>query len=502
MTEKFYVTTPIYYVNDQPHLGHAYSTLMADVLARAERQLLGADNVWFLTGTDEHGAKVAEKAAEQEMPVDVFVSKISEQFRQTWKNLAISNNDFLRTTEERHEQAVGKIMARLRAAETPKGAEVLYKGTYEGLYCLGCERFLTERELVDGKCPLHPNQEPQQIKEANWFFRLTDYLPQIEDLIRRDEIKIIPETRKNEALGLLAQGLTDFSVSREKVKWGIPMPWDPEQTIYVWVEALMNYITAIGYPTDEKRWSEWWPADVQILAPDILKFHAIIWPAILLALKLPMPKQLFVHGFFTVDGQKMSKSLGNVIDPNVLIERYGVDATRYLLLSQFSFGSESDIKIGDFTKRYNADLANGLGNLVARLTNLAEKYLPANTVIPNIEREIKYNILRFFQKAQIREAIIGINLLIAACDINIDENKPWELSKSNPEELITFLTEQLSELKLIGELYQPIMPGISKRIADIFSTNSIKKPDNLFPRLEEDDESKRARLEEETNQQL
>jgi len=484
MSKSFYVTTPIYYVNDQPHLGHAYSTLLADVLARYYRHKLGNDKVWLLAGTDEHGAKVLAKAQEQSIPVEIFVTSVAEKFQQAWKNLAISNDDFIRTTEERHMQAVTKIMGRLRAAQTPTGADVLYQGTYEGLYCEGCEKFLTERDLVDDKCPLHPGQTPQLVKEANWFFRLTDFLPQIAESIEKDLIKIIPAERKNEALGYIKQGMTDFSVSRENVSWGIPLPWEPTQTIYVWIEALMNYITAIGYPGDDKKFNHWWPAQAQVLAADILKFHAIFWPAMLLALKLPLPEKLFVHGFFTVDGQKMSKSIGNVIDPNILVERFGVDATRYLILSQFSFGSESDIKVSDFTERYNADLANGLGNLVARLTNLAEKHLPAGTSIPEVQDMRADQINTLIEAMKYREALQIIWQIIAECDGQLEREKPWELIKTNPERVMVLLTELLAKVRYIGQAVTPVMPTIGERIAEIFATDIIHKPANLFNRLE------------------
>jgi methionyl-tRNA synthetase len=484
MAQTFYLTTPIYYVNDQPHLGHAYSTLLADVMARYYRSKIGKDNVWLLVGTDEHGAKVAAKAEEQEMPVEVFVSTVAEKFQQTWKNLQITNDDFIRTTEDRHVQAVTKIMGRLRAAQTPTGAEVLYRGEYEGLYCQGCEKFLTERDLVDGMCPLHPNQKPQVVKESNWFFRLTDFLPQITEMIENDTIKIIPEERKNEALGYIKQGMSDFSVSREKVSWGIPLPWEPTQTIYVWIEALMNYITAIGYPTDEKRYDRWWPAQAQVLGPDILKFHAIFWPAMLLALKLPLPEKLYVHGFFTVDGQKMSKSIGNVIDPNILVEKFGPDATRYLILSQFSFGSESDIKVSDFTERYNADLANGLGNLVARLTNLAEKYLPAGTPIPQVDDIRVDQINSLMESMKYREALQLVWQIISECDLQLEQQKPWELIKTDEARVIMLLTELLAKVRFIGQTIAPVMPATAERIAEIFTAEAIRKPANLFNRLE------------------
>ncbi|MFH0874011.1 MAG: methionine--tRNA ligase [Candidatus Komeilibacteria bacterium] len=483
MSERFYITTPIYYVNDRPHLGHAYTTLLADVAARYFRGKLGADKVWFLTGTDEHGAKVLQKAEEQGMAVEQFVDQVAAEFQQTWKKLDIANDDFIRTTEPRHIEAVGKIMARLRAAVTPAGQDTLYQGEYEGLYCVGCEKFLTEKDLVDGKCPLHPSETPQLLKEKNWFFRLQDWLPQLEQLIVSDQLKIIPETRKNEVLGLLQQKLPDFSVSRQNVKWGIPVPWDPEQVIYVWIEALMNYLTAIGYPTDDKRFQTWWPASAQLLGPEIIKFHAIYWPALLLALKLPLPQELWVHGFFTIDGQKMSKSIGNVIDPNTLVDRFGSDASRYLILSQFSFGSESDIKVSDFVERYNGELANGLGNFIARVTNLAEKYLPAGREIAEFVTPAAAQIDQAMATARFKEALQLIWQIVREGDQLIEQEKPWELAKSDPDRLCQVLIELLGRVKCVGRLIAPVMPQTAAVINSIFQGPKISKPTNLFNRL-------------------
>lgn len=482
MPTRFYITTPIYYVNDQPHLGHSYTTLVADVLARYYRDKLGQDQVFFLTGTDEHGSKIAEKAASEGKQVEDFVDENSSKFKEVWQTLQITNDDFIRTTDERHEVAVTKIMGKLRASQTPKGEDTLYQGEYEGLYCVGCERFLTAKELVDGKCPLH-NREPEKIKEKNWFFRLTDFLPVIEEKINNGELEIYPETRKNETLGLLKQGLEDFSITRQSVKWGIPLSWDSEQTIYVWVEALMNYLTGIGYPADEKNYQQWWPA-VQVLGPDILKFHAIFWPAILIALDLPLPKKLLVHGFFTVDGQKMSKSLGNAIDPNALVEKYGVDATRYLILSQFSFGSESDIKVSEFKERFNGELANGLGNLVARVTNLAAKYLPADTAIPEFEATRNEEVYQLIEQVKFKEALSIIWEMITYCDQKLEETKPWELGKTDPEATKEVLVDILSRIKVIGQLIKPFMPETAEKIISIYADGNISKPDNLFNRID------------------
>lgn len=482
MSQKFYITTPIYYVNDQPHLGHSYTTLVADILARYYRRKLGEEQVFLLGGTDEHGRKIEEKAEAEGVPVETYVDQVSAKFQQTWQALNIQLNDFIRTTEERHQSAVTKIMGKLRAAQTPAGRDVLYKGSYEGLYCVGCEKFLTDKDLVDGKCPLH-NREPELIKEENWFFRLTDFLPEIEKAINEGQLEIYPEARKNETLGLIKQGLSDFSASRQSVKWGIPMSWDPEQTIYVWFEALMNYITAIGFGSDEKKFNQWWPADVQLMGLEILKFHTIFWPAMLMALKLPLPKKLLIHGFFTIDGQKMSKSLGNAIDPNELVEKYGSDAARYLILSQFSFGSESDIKVADFDERFNADLANGLGNLVARVTTLAEKYLDSGVTISDFEASRVEEINQMIEGFKFKEALQIIWELISYCDSQIEQIKPWDLAKTDLPKVQEFLTEMLARIKVIGELVEPFMPETAGKIASIFSADKIIKPENLFNRI-------------------
>ncbi|MFH2104698.1 MAG: class I tRNA ligase family protein [Parcubacteria group bacterium] len=327
---KFYITTPIYYVNDKPHIGHAYTTVAADVLARYHR--LRGDDVHFLTGNDEHGDKVARSAEEAGQEPQAFCDEMSAKYQLTWDRLNIGYDDYIRTTEPRHKEAVQDFLTVLK----DKGA--IYEGTYEGLYCTGCEKFLTDKELVDGECPDH-KKAPEKLSEKNYFFKLGDYLNEVKRQIEKDEIKVDPENIKREVLGLFKQDLQDFSVSRESVKWGIELPFDKSQKTYVWVEALQNYITAIGYKDDQKKFKRYWPADVHLMAKDIIKFHAIFWPAMLLAADLPVPKQIFAHGFFTIDGQKMSKTIGNVIDPNDLVDEYGADATRYLILSQFWFRS-------------------------------------------------------------------------------------------------------------------------------------------------------------------
>jgi methionyl-tRNA synthetase len=484
MPKKFYLTTPIYYVNSRPHIGHAYTTLVADVLARFYRTELGESKVYFLTGTDEHGAKVAEAAKKQNLKPEEFVAKISQEFKDTWANLNISYNDFIRTTEERHVSIVVDILKQLKGAKTPLGNDVLYEGDYEGLYCVGCEKFILPSELVDGQCPDH-GQVPQKLTEKNWFFRLQDYLPQLKQAIESGEMLVCPLSRRNEVLGLIdKQNLPDFSISRSKkvVGWGIDLSWDDTQKVYVWVDALSNYITALGYP-DGDLYKTFWPADVQFMALDILKFHTLYWPAILIALDAPLPKSMQIHGFFTIDGKKMSKTLGNVVDPNELIKKYGADAARYLLLSQFPFGSESDIKIEDWPIKYNADLVNGLGNLVNRVTNMVEKYLNGQIGI----KKFKAIALGREETRQLRfrEALLTIWQIIQKDNSLIDQAKPWELAKiGDNKKLAKILKELVADLYSIAVALQPFMPQFSEQLIKVLTAPKIIKPQEpLFPRL-------------------
>jgi len=483
--EKFYVTTPIYYVNDKPHIGHAYTTIVADVLARYYRNKLGNNNVYFLTGTDEHGAKIAESAEKAGVDPQEFTDQVSKNFKDAWKNLNISNDQFIRTTSESHKKIVTEILSKLKEAKTPAGNDVLYEKDYEGLYCNGCEKFLTENDLVDGKCPYH-DKKPERVKEKNWFFKLQDFLPVIKEKIEKDELLIYPKTRKNEVLGLIdKQDLPDFSISRsiKSVPWGIDLPWDKNQKSYVWVDALSNYITALDY-SDGKLFKKFWPADVQLMALDILKFHALYWPAILLALGVELPKRLAIHGFFTINGQKMSKTIGNVIHPNELVEKYGPEATKYLILSQFSFGSESDINVDGFTEKYNADLVNGLGNLVNRTTKMIEDYLSGQ-----VEINFKYQdiVSTELEKLDFKGVLNNIWDLIRKTNFLIDQKKPWVLVKEDKaEEVYKVLKECVENIYVIAIFLKPFMPKKSEEILEIITAKKIKKPkDPLFPRIVE-----------------
>ncbi len=458
---KFYITTPIYYANGEPHIGSAYPTIASDVLARYHR--LRGDETFFLTGTDEHGAKIAEAAEKEVMQPQEFVDQIAAKFQFAWDELNISNDDFIRTTSDRHKAGVKKLLQKL------KDAEAIYEGKYEGFYCQGCEAFVTERDLEDGKCPIH-RTVPQLISETNFFFNLKKYLPQLEKMIDAGEIKIIPESKRNEVLGLFKQEIGDFSVSRSSLKWGIPLPWDESQVAYVWADALSNYITALGYGSDdESLMQKFWPADLHVLGKDILKFHCIFWPAMLIAADLPVPKSLFVHGFFTVDGHKMGKSQGNVIDPLELKKSFGTDATRYLLLSQFPFGQDGDIKAEQFVAQYNSDLANGVGNFASRVTAMAEKYFGG--IVPPRSEELRSEMSKIIadyetslEAFDVSGAIAAVKAALTLGDGYVEKNKPWELAKTDEGRLKEVIYNLLEVLRHLGIMLYPIMPETADKI--------------------------------------
>ncbi|NQV00505.1 MAG: methionine--tRNA ligase [Parcubacteria group bacterium] len=479
MKKKFYITTPIYYTNQAPHIGTAYTTVAADVLARYHRKL--GEEVFFLTGTDEHGEKIAQAAEKAGKTPQEFVDKIVKSFKKAWEKLNIEYSDFIRTTDERHKKGVEKFLLKLK--ESGK----IYQDEYRGLYCIGCEKFITKKELINGKCPDH-QKEPKLISETNYFFKLNDFLPQVKKLIESDKLIIEPKERKKEVLSLLKQDLGNFSISRQNVKWGIDLPFDKEQKTYVWVEALQNYITAIGYKDDSKKFNKYWPADLHLIAKDIVKFHAIFWPALLLAIGLKLPKKIFVHGYLTINGQKMSKSLGNVVDPIYLVDKYGADTIRYFLLKEISFGQDGDFSIKRLEERYNSDLANGLGNLVSRVLTLSEK---AGVILSNSEEsdkefnseirlvQEKYN--KAMEEIKFNDALESIWQLISFCDECIEKNKPWELVENNQDKAKEVLSQLLTTIREIALLLEPFMPETSEEILKQIKQN--KKTEALFPRL-------------------
>ena len=473
--KKFYITTPIYYVNDKPHIGSAYPTVAADVLARLHR-LVGED-VFFQTGTDEHGAKIAAAAEKAGKSPKEFADEISAKFSFAWDQLGIAPDKFIRTTDAEHEEAVAIFLNKLKTSGK------IYEGEYEGLYCEGHEAFIKESELVDGLCPDHKTK-PQKLKEKNWFFKLSDFQKVLEEKIISDELEIRPETRKNEVLSFIKQGLEDIAISRPNVKWGIPVPWDKSQTIYVWVEALFNYCSGVGFGKDEEQFKKYWPADVHIVGKDIIKFHCVIWPALLLAVDLELPKKVWAHGFFTINGEKISKSLGNAIDPNDWVAKYGSDAVRYFLLREIPFGADGDVSEEKLKQRFNGDLANGLGNLFSRTTNMIEKYLDGN--IDDVGRSPKdlseaseafYNFDFSTGLARIWEEIAWANQLI-------DKAKPWELVKTDPDKVKELLLNLAALLADIALKLSPILPETSNKIRQVLESGDVKKPEPLFQKID------------------
>ncbi|MEX2101856.1 MAG: class I tRNA ligase family protein, partial [Actinomycetota bacterium] len=348
--ETFYVTTPIYYPNDVPHIGHAYTSVATDFVARYHR--MRGEDVFFLTGTDEHGKKVPQAAQEQGLDPQEFVDRMEPRWREVWERLEISNDDYVRTTEPRHEKAVVALLEAVHG----NGRDDIYLDTYEGLYCVACEAYYTEDELVDGLCPIH-HRPVESLSEQNYFFRLSAYADRLLEYHAEHPEALQPESRRNEVLALIRGGLRDFSISRTSFAWGIPLPWDPAHVCYVWFDALTTYLTGVGYGTDERRFSRWWPADVHFIGKDILRFHAVYWPAMLMAAGLELPRTVFAHGFLLVGGQKMSKTNATGIHPFQLIDHFGADAYRYFFLREVSFGQDGSFSWEAMTDRYTADLA-------------------------------------------------------------------------------------------------------------------------------------------------
>ncbi|OGZ68567.1 MAG: methionine--tRNA ligase [Candidatus Staskawiczbacteria bacterium RIFCSPHIGHO2_02_FULL_42_22] len=474
MAKKFYITTSIPYTNASPHVGFAFEAIQSDVIARYHR-FLGQD-VYFLTGTDEHGLKTLRAAEAAGKEVLEFANEVSEKFRDLAKVLNISNTDFIRTTDEkRHLPAVYALWEKFKE----KGD--IYKKKYKGLYCEGCEAFKTEKEVTDGKCIFHPTLEIKIIEEENYFFKLSKYLPEIKKIIEQDSIKIIPESKKHEVLGMIEQGLEDVSFSRSREKyWGWPVPGDDDQVFYVWQDALPNYISAIGYGSDDKKFNMYWPADVHCIGKDIVKFHALYWPAMLLSAGLDLPKAIFVHGFINVDGQKMSKSLGNVVDPFELVKKYGVDAVRYFLLREISPTEDGDFSYEKFQARYNADLAGGVGNLLARTVTLAAKpnFLEKNPT-SKIKKEIdatKKEYEKHLDGFKFNEALKSIWELISFCDKYINEQKPWEAKPSDSQ----VISDILFGLSGLAKMLEPFLPETVEKMKKVLAE---RKSEILFPRI-------------------
>lgn len=479
---RIFITTPIYYVNDKPHIGHAFSTLIADVLTRYFRNQ--EKEVFFLTGTDEHGIKVSQLAQQKGKDPQKWCDEISLEFKKAWRNLEIEYDYFIRTTDKDHINTVEFVLNKLKETDN------LYEKDYEGLYCVDCENFILEKDLVNGLCPFH-KKPPIKVSEKNYFFKLKNYLKTIKNKIEKGEIKITPQFAFKETLGLFKQNLNDFSVSRlkEKVKWGVDLPFDKKQVVYVWVDALINYISAVGFYTDKNKFNKWWNESyiLHILGKDILKFHAIYWPAILEALEIKTPNEELIHGFFTVNGQKMSKTLGNVIDPNNLVQTYGPEATRYLLLSQFPISDGGDIKASQFKEKYNADLANSLGNLVSRVLSLVKKanFKEKEKITNDFRQKITETKTRYsnlMEEYKLFEALKEIFQLVDYCNEFLTKNKTWELiGKEDKRELLEGQLNNLyKSLEEIRILISPFLPETSARLEKMLKFQQVEP---LFKRL-------------------
>jgi methionyl-tRNA synthetase len=478
MENKFYITTPIYYVNDVPHIGHAYTSIAADVLASHYAQTPRGS--FFLTGTDEHGAKIAEAACKAGKTPQEFVDGLEKHYKDAWNTLNVSYDEFIRTTNPGHEQVVIEVIERLKE----KG--YVEKRNYEGLYCIGCEKYLAEGDLVDGKCPDH-QKEPIKQSEENYFFLLSKAAKDFNlyEKIEKDEIKVRPKARKNEVLGKIKAGLEDVSMSRENVEWGIKFPGDAKQTIYVWIDALINYYSAAKIFGDQVTW----PADLHLMAKDILWFHAIIWPSLLMAIDEKPPKQVFAHGFFTINGQKMSKTLGNTLNPVEMAEKYGADAVRFALLREFPFGEDGDISEEKIARRYETDLGNDLGNLLQRTISMINRYevsvaKPDQLSIDDHDRNesIRDLVSAAIETLRFNEALEVIWKIINDCDVQIENDKPWQLAKDGEEsrlfESLSFIYQNLCG---ISELLVPFMPETAAKMKNQLET---LEPEPLFPRLE------------------
>ncbi len=510
MTKAFYVTTPIYYVNDAPHIGHAYTTVAGDVLTRWRRQR--QEPVFYLTGTDEHGTKVERTARDNGVEPQVWCDRLVEDaWKPVLQTIDAANDDFIRTTSERHRLGVQKFW------QTLQDNGHVYEADFEGPYCVGCEEFKRPGDLIDGKCPIH-DRPVEMLHETNYFFRLTQFSDALLEHYERHPQAVEPRSAYNEVVSFIKGGLEDISMSRSSVGWGIPLPWDDKQVVYVWFDALLNYITAIGYGTDAPEFDEIWPANVQLVGKDILRFHAVYWPAMLMAAGLPLPDKVFAHGWLLVGGEKMSKSKLTGISPDQIIDDFGSDAFRYYFLRAIQFGQDGSFSWEDMAARYTAELANGLGNLASRATAMVVRYrggvLPGPGDYSNADLALQELLVACAERADaamlqldFSTGILAIKEFVDAVNVYVTEQQPWVLAKdpASAERLDTVLYTICESLRAIAVLYHPVMPkstveiweslGVQVPLAEqsvqdagrwghLPSGAHVTKGEALFPRLE------------------
>ncbi|NLH37527.1 MAG: methionine--tRNA ligase [Thermotogaceae bacterium] len=470
--KKFYITTPIYYVNAEPHIGSSYTTIMGDIIARYKR-MMGYD-VFYLTGTDEHGQKIEQAARQKGIEPKQLCDELAGKFKQLWKDLGITNDYFVRTTDESHVRTVQYFVSKMLENGD------LYKGTYEGWYCVPCETYWNEDELEMDEhghkiCPTC-KREVQLIKEENYFFKLSKYNESLLKLFTENPEFVEPDFRRNEMLKILESGLKDLSITRTTLKWGIPMPDDPQHVIYVWVDALINYVSAIGYPDNLETFEKWWPADLHLIGKEINRFHSLIWPAMLMSVGLPLPKKVYAHGWLTVNGQKISKSLGNAIDPREYMNKYGNDVVRYYLARDVMFGRDGDFSEENLIKRLNSDLANDYGNLLHRTLAMIKKHfdskIPEIKTLEDIDRklleeceETKRTYIELMERYKITDALDHLWQFISSLNKYFDETRPWTLAKEGKmERLGTVLAIVTENIMKVATLASPVMPNSSAEV--------------------------------------
>jgi len=508
--DVFYITTPIYYPNDVPHIGHAYTSVAADFIARYHR--LRGEEVFHLTGVDEHGLKLQRAAEAAGMDPQAWVDSVDPEWREVWARLDIAYDDYIRTTEPRHHAAVAKLLGAVRG----NGRDDIYLGTYEGLYCVSCEAYYVEDDLVDGNCPIH-DRPVELMREENYFFRLSAYAGRLLEHYEANPHAVQPDTRRNEVLSLIRGGLQDFSISRTSFDWGIPLPWDPTHVCYVWFDALTNYLTAAGYADDPERFGRIWPANVHLMAKEIVRFHAVYWPAMLMAAGLEPPGQVWVHGYLLVGGEKMSKTKLTGIHPSQLTDHFGADSYRYYFMREISFGQDGSFSWESMTERHNADLANGLGNLASRVLAMLGSYFEGRVSEPVVEGAeadlpmVVADVVRRYDEhmlaLRLQQALAALWEIVARANRYLVEKEPWKVAKDGARrgELASVLYASAETLRILAILIRPIMPGAAERLwgqlglepplasqrvpeavawGGLTPGTKTAKGDALFPRLE------------------